>query len=61
MIGNQLKGRASTNTNLNLSKDKNKKKTGVKTTPNEKDDRKRPRLPGVPTLDQGVIGQRTAG
>ena len=59
MIGNQLKGRASTNTNLNLIKNKNKKKTGFKK--NKKDDDERPRLPGVPTLDQGVIGQRTAG
>ena len=38
---------------------KNNKKTKIKT--KKKDDSKRPRLPGVPRLDQGVIGQRTAG
>ena len=38
---------------------KNNKKTKTKT--KKKDDSKRPRLPGVPRLDQGVIGQRTAG
>jgi len=40
---------------------KDNKKIRTTTKNKKKDDSKRPRLPGVPRLDQGVIGQRTAG
>ena len=62
LIGNQVKGKEKilTNTDLNLNKNQNKKKKVVTTKDNKKKKSKF-RLPGVPRLDTGVIGQRTAG